>query len=199
MKSFYRAGLLAIALVALAVGARAATMQCPPQLVAQTRFPTATTYTAGLDGILTGVAANDVNEMVQAGCTPIGLSNGLLGRLLGANMNSTSDQQIPWFVAPGQYYRITKITAKNCSGSVTTAAGGIYPSASKGGTAIVASGQAYSGITGNTLALDLTIATTPGLTVYQTPSAGTGPYFSLTTPQGAAMTCDLFVEGQVGQ
>ena len=70
---------------------------------------------------------------------------------------------------------------------LTTAAGGVYSAASNGGDAIVAAGQVYTGLTGITLALDLTIAATPAKTVYNqttVPSA----FFALTTAQGAAAT-----------
>lgn len=173
--------------------AAAATMQCAPlqQIQAAT-----TSYTADAAGIVTGVTGNDIPGMHEAGCAIIGASgNTMIGRLLGVNMNVTTDQQIPLWVAANQFYRITKISFKNCSGSVTTAAGGVYTAASKGGTAVVAATQVYSGITGSTLALDLTIVAAPGLTEF----AGTSPLFeSLTTAQGAAMTCDEFVFGDIG-
>jgi hypothetical protein len=192
----YRAAMLA-AMLLCALGAHAATMQCPPlQQMTGAPYPSGGPYTADAAGIVTGVNGNDVPALAAAGCQLIGAADGMIGRLLGANMNVTTDQQIPLWVAPSQYYRVTKITFKNCSGSVTTAVGGVYTAASKGGTVVVASGQAYSGITGSTLALDLTIASTPGLTEF----IGTTPlYLSLSIAQGAAMTCDAFVFAQVGQ
>jgi hypothetical protein len=74
------------------------------------------------------------------------LSSGmLLGRIIGANMNVTTDQPfVMTNYAALNPFRITKITAKNASISLTTAAGGVYPAASKGGTAIVAAGQVYT-------------------------------------------------------
>lgn len=119
----------------------------------------------------------------------------LIGRLIGANMNSTADQAFAltnW--ASLNPVRFTKITAKNASVSLTTAAGGIYTAASKGGTAIVANTQAYSALTASSLALDLTIATTPAATVF---AKGTAPIFSLTTPQGAAASADLYLFGDL--
>jgi hypothetical protein len=117
----------------------------------------------------------------------------LVGRLLGANMNVTTDQA---FVMTGwstiNKFRVTKITAKNASISLTTAAGGIYTAISKGGTAYVAAGQVYTGLTGATLALDLTIVTTPGTTPL---AAASQLYLSLTSAQGAAATADFEVYG----
>ena len=115
----------------------------------------------------------------------------LIGRLIGANMNTTGDQAFvmtQW----GQLnpFRITKITAKNASTSLTTAVGGVYPAVSKGGTAVVANTQVYSALTAATLAVDLTLAV--GTTVY----AKTGSiWLSLTTAQGGAATADLYAYG----
>lgn len=122
------------------------------------------------------------------------VSSGILtGRLLGANMNVTTDQA---FTMTGwsalNKFRVTKITAKNASISLTTAAGGIYTAISKGGTAYVANTQVYTGLTGPTLAMDLTVVSTPGLTPL---AAASTLYFSLTTPQGAAATADLEIYG----
>jgi hypothetical protein len=117
----------------------------------------------------------------------------LLGRIIGANMNVTTDQPFVmtnW--AALNPFRITKITAKNASTSLTTAAGGVYPSATKGGTAIVAAGQAYTALTAATIALDLTLAV--GTTVY---AKGGSPILSLTTGQGGAATADFYLFGDV--
>lgn len=126
---------------------------------------------------------------------PLVSSGMLLGRLIGANMNVTTDQ--PFVMTNWSALnkcRITKVTCKNASVSLTTAAGGIYSAASKGGTALVASGQVYSSLTAATLALDLTIASTPGLTVQ---AAGYAPILSLTTGQGTAATADFYLFGDI--
>jgi len=114
----------------------------------------------------------------------------LLGELIGANMNSTGDQQIVIFSAPAKYI-IRRIVATNASISLTTAVGGIYTAVSKGGTAIVANSQAYSTLSASTKFLDLTLASN---TDYRT---ATSLYLSLTTPQGAAATADIFVYGDI--
>ncbi|HEX3747605.1 MAG TPA: hypothetical protein VHW09_26905 [Bryobacteraceae bacterium] len=117
----------------------------------------------------------------------------LVGRLIGANMNVTTDQAINmtgWTAL--NKFRLTKVTVKNASVSLTTAAGGIYTAVSKGGTAYVASGQAYSALTGATLALDLTIATTPGVTPL---AAASQLYLALSTAQGSAATADVYLFG----
>lgn len=115
-----------------------------------------------------------------------------IGRLIGANMNVTTDQAIPLFVPPTKRFRVVKITVENASLSLTTAVGGVYRAASKGGTAMVANSQAYSGLTAGTLALDLTLATATTVE-----AVATALYLSLTTAQGAAATADVFVYGDV--
>ena len=107
----------------------------------------------------------------------------LVGSLLGANMNITTDQVIT--VHSGNYL-ITGIVATNASTSLTLAAGGIYTATSKGGTAIVAAAQLYSALTANTIQLTLTPASTARRT--ETPL-----YLSLTVAQGGAATADIYV------
>lgn len=109
--------------------------------------------------------------------------------LRAANFNVTTDQEI--LVRPGvSKFRPTKIVVTNASISLTTAAGGIYTAASKGGSAIVAAAQAYSALTAAAKALALTLAITD--TVFTVDRL----YFSLTTAQGAAATGNIFVFGE---
>jgi hypothetical protein len=191
---------LAAALAAVLLsgaGAFAATMQCAPNQVITTNYPSGATYAADAAGIVTSVSGNDVQSMQAAGCTTVGVGSGtMIGRLLGVNMNVTTDQPIPLWVLPGQYYRLVKISFKNCSISMTTAAGGIYTAAAKGGTVVVLAATTYTGLTGPTLAADLSIVAAPGTTEY---AATQGLWFSLTTAQGAPGTCDAFVYGDLGQ
>lgn len=117
----------------------------------------------------------------------------LIGRLRGANFNITTDQQIPLFVPATAKFRVTKITVFNTSvAGMSTAAGGVYPAASKAGTAVVAAGQVYTGLTNAATALDLTLA---GANAIQ--AAAVKLYLSLTTGQGAAATADINVYGDV--
>jgi len=112
----------------------------------------------------------------------------MLGSLLGANLNSTADQAIP--IAAAKYV-IRRIVVTNASGTPTLAVGGIYTAASKGGSAVVAATQAFSGLTGGTVSLDLTIAAA-GIGVALTAAQ---LFLSLTTAQGSAMTADLYIFG----
>lgn len=115
-------------------------------------------------------------------------SQRVLGQLRGANFNSTADQAITINVAA---YAITSVIVTNCSASLTLVAGGIYPAASKAGTPIVAATQLYSALTAATILLNLTVAATPLVTRY----TANPLYLSLTTAQGGAATCDLYIVG----
>ena len=98
----------------------------------------------------------------------------LLGAIKSANFNDTSDQSIP---IPYGRYIIRQIVVDNASISLTTAAGGLYTAVSKGGTTVVAAGQAYSALTAATKFIDLTLAS--GVTTDVTTAATI--YLSLTT------------------
>jgi hypothetical protein len=130
------------------------------------------TLTARQDHVHTGVG----QEMV-------------LWTLTSANMNSTADQAFTKSFAFTNYM-LTHIRAVNASTSLTLAVGGIYNTASKGGTALVANSQVYSALTGATLGLDLTlVAFGIGL------QSGASLFLSLTTGQGGAATADLYAIG----
>jgi len=114
----------------------------------------------------------------------------LLGKLIGANMNVTTDQAIPITRIGTQKYLITKIFVTNASTSLTAADGGIYTATSKGGTAIVAAAQVYTALTAATVGLDLTLAVNNTYTLDNI-------YLSLTGAQGGAATADIYVFGIV--
>lgn len=150
------------------------------------------TYTSDNASIIKNIQSRaDQTDLVAAGCailTPP--PTDLLFSLKNADFNSTADQILtPTFNGK---FRIRRVTVQNASISLTTAAGGLYTAASKGGSAIVAAGQAYSSLTGALLALDCTIAL-PALVL----AAATPLYLSLTTAQGAAATADIDVYGDV--
>lgn len=110
----------------------------------------------------------------------------VLFRLIGANMNVTTDQALVKQFAFNNYV-IDRILVTNASTSLTTAAGGIYSAAAKGGTAIVAAGQAHSGANNAAAANALTLASTA--------RRNETPILSLTTGQGSAATADIYVIG----
>lgn len=110
----------------------------------------------------------------------------LLGKLITANLNTTADQAI---AIGAKKYIIDKIISTNASGTPTLAAGGFYSASSKGGTAIVGTGQVYTALSAASKFNVLTLAlTTDSLTASQI-------YFSLTTANGSGVTVDLYVYG----
>ncbi len=121
-----------------------------------------------------------VSETIQAY-----YNDQLLGKLLLADLNITSDQAI---TISGGNKLITKILVVNPSGGVNIAAGGIYTAVSKGGVQIVASTQVYATLGAN-LSLSLTLA--KDYTNLNT------LYLSLTTGQGGACTVDIYVYGKI--
>jgi hypothetical protein len=114
----------------------------------------------------------------------------LLGSFIGANMNTTGDQAI---AVPYARYVVRRIVVGNASISLTTAVGGLYTAASKGGTIIVAATQGYTFLTAASKFLDLTLAAILGTDVRTESTL----YFSLTTAQGAAATADICVYGDI--
>src|SRR5215469_16584496 len=87
---------------------------------------TNTRYLANAQGFIANVANNDVADMLESGCLPMTLGLGagaLIGKLIGANMNVTTDQLITMYLPSGALWRPTKISVTNASISLTTAAG----------------------------------------------------------------------------
>lgn len=117
----------------------------------------------------------------------------------GYSFNTTNDQPItlPQRISA---FQLTSILVTNASISLTTAQGGFYPRAAKAGTAIVAAGQAYSALTGNTVILNPTLAGSAGTTRFSSANLNSiagllAIWFSLTTAQGAAATADIYLVG----
>lgn len=117
-----------------------------------------------------------------------------LCKIASANFNSTTDQAcvIPATVTK---WTPTAIVVTNCSASMTLAAGGVYPTTAKGGTAVVAAAQVYSAATSSSISVNLAIAAGSLTTPYTVNTV----YLSLTTGQGSAATCDFFLFGNILQ
>lgn len=115
-----------------------------------------------------------------------GNADTLIGALLAANFNVTTDQSI---TLPTGLWRITRILVTNASLNMTTAVGGFYDAASKGGNAVVAATQVYSALTSATVTLSCTIAAPADWNV------STTLFFALTTAQGAAATAAIRIYG----
>jgi hypothetical protein len=114
-----------------------------------------------------------------------------LGVLKGANFNVDTDQAIP--IPTGGPFVIRQVIVTNASTNLTTAAGGFYTAASKGGVAFVANTQVFTACTAATKVQDCTLAAAGD---DDTSSAST-LYLSLTTPQGAAATADVYIFGDL--
>ncbi len=118
----------------------------------------------------------------------------MLGRIIGANMNSTADQAItglPSKWIPRRFF------AQNASADLSAATiplGGIYTAAGKGGTAIVAATQSYVALSTAAKWVDLTLAAAV-LTTTDVLTATT-VYFSLSTAHGSAATADVWLFGE---
>jgi len=114
----------------------------------------------------------------------------VLCSIRAANFNSTADQAC---AIPSSITAWTPLAIKvtNCSASLTLAVGGVYPAASKGGTALVAAAQVYTALSSATILLSLTLAANIATTRYTVNTV----YLSLTTGQGTAATCDFYLTG----
>jgi hypothetical protein len=133
--------------------------------------------------------SGDLNASCQVTNLHVGVDR-VMCSIRSANFNTTADQAC---ALPASVTAWTPIGIKvtNCSTSLTLAVGGIYPATSKGGTALVAATQIYSALTGATVVLNLTMAANIATTRYTVSTV----YLALTTAQGGAATCDLYVEG----
>jgi len=112
-----------------------------------------------------------------------------LYHLIGADMNATSDQP---FTKLHDYpaWCLLNYYVANPSISLTTAVGGLYTGAAKSGITLVAASQAWSALNATGAGLVLTAATPLGRG-----RITADPILSLTTPQGVAATCDIYVMG----
>lgn len=117
----------------------------------------------------------------------------MIAKLVGANMNVTTDQAMVMFGAVK--YIIRRIIATNASTNLSggAAAGGIYTEVSKTGINVVGSGQLYTGLTTSGKFIDLTLAA--GVTADV--SIATTLFFSLSVANGSAATADIYVFGEV--
>lgn len=139
---------------------------------------------AGVAQAQFGGGGNTTNNLTAANTTR------LLCSIRTANFNSTADQACT--IAVGvTAWAPTSIFVTNCSASLTLAVGGVYPTTSKGGTALVANTQIYTALTTSTIVFGLTLAANIATTRYTAATI----YLALTTGQGTASTCDFYVWG----
>lgn len=114
-----------------------------------------------------------------------------LFRLIGADMNSTTDQALVPAMNFSKYIPIL-VLATNASTAILLSTGGIYTGASKGGTAIVAAAQAWTGLTSTTKVIYPSVAVA-GQALFTG-----GLFLSLTAAMGAPGTADIYVMGIAG-
>lgn len=125
-----------------------------------------------------GVSANNGNPYT------------LLFILRNANMQLNTDQQFTKMFV-GTLWDPAYIVANRKTGAFSVAcAGGIFSAASKGGSAIVATNQSYSTLTGANTQTHPTIQA-------NNVTFSIVPYLSLTTGNSAALTADFFIYGAV--
>ena len=130
-----------------------------------------------------------VSESAHAQYAPTyGNQAQIIGVLKGANFNVTTDQAIKINYSQ---YKITDIFVTNCSTSLTTAAGGFYTVASKGGTIIGSTLTTFTGCTSATTQADNNALTNMNGSIF----TASNIYLSLTTAQGAAATGDVYIVG----
>lgn len=149
----------------------------------------------GFKGNNTGGASNPIDLTVNQANTLLGTGSVLGGVLKGANFNTTADQPIT-ITSPSTNWVVSFFYVVNPSTSLTTAAGGFYTAASKGGAQVLPSSTVYAALTSNSG------TNTSGSMGRFTPNTGSGNgvwetgstiYFSLTTAQGSAATADIYV------
>ena len=134
------------------------------------------------DGVIADAGANPYSQRV-------------LATLLNANFNDTGDQPI-LLPTTLQAFQLTGILVTNASLSLTTAAGGFYPAASKGGTPLVANTQVYSALTTSLLLMNPTLTSYAQTNRFsRTQLADWAIYFALTIAQGADCTADIYLLG----
>jgi hypothetical protein len=119
--------------------------------------------------------------------------NEFAGVANNVNFNAIADTQIP-IVSPTPNYRIAGFLIQNTgtTASLTVAQFGIFTAAAGGGTALVASGTAMSGMTSNAINTN-TNAVSFNSTQAATAVNYTSVFFRITTPQGAAASGNVYV------
>lgn len=154
-----------------------------------------------LDAVLQGIIASIPNTLdnSQGLIVPnwAGAPQGdtCLGKLTGANFNSTADQAIT-IICPTSKYQITAVIVANASGSLSGAAGGVYTMTGKTGAQVVPASQSYSSLSSASLN---TVGSALKLSTANSDNAAfnlTTLYLSLSSPVGSAATADVYVFGR---
>ena len=117
-----------------------------------------------------------------------------LGGLTGANFNSTADQAITLAGPPA--FVVADVIVTNASTSLTAVQGGFYSAVGKTGALFGTSGStSFSVLTSGSIAVQFGMGHAGANPSPAMQEAGT-IYLSLTDPQGAAATADIYVFGK---
>lgn len=143
-----------------------------------------------------GAVCNSAAGLISTSATtcPGAAPSFMLGGVLhSANFNSVADQAIT-ITSPTPNYRINSIFFTNASTSMTTAAGGMYTAAAKGGAVVIPATTVYTTLNGSAIN-SAGSAFGAGLNAANTNTAYNVStlFLSLTTAQGAAATADVYV------
>lgn len=138
-------------------------------------------------GVLTNNAPTTFRVISQQNNTDIGL---VTVARVSVDLNSTSDQAVTLTLPFGftRYRLFSAFVTNNSAANASSAVGGIYTSASKAGTEVVAAAQTYLLLTAQNTNQALTLSTA-GVQVMTDLSL----FFSLSTPAGVAATGELVI------
>lgn len=114
--------------------------------------------------------------------------SGVLGYSTGVNLNSVADTTIS---IKASKYIIRKITVTNCSTTPVLAQIAFYTAAAAGGTNFVAA-TVLTTLSATTTFIDLTI-----INVTTTALTASSLFARNTVVQGSALTCDVYIFGDV--
>lgn len=153
--------------------------------------------TSIVNGDLTGDCTTSVTLLTT--CSKQG-SLFRAGLLTSANMNVTTDQAITLTGPASGAWTVVRMMITNCSIASSTAAGALYGAVAKAGGVLVggasSGGPGVSGLAGARIyTQDVTVGASRYAPIYSTSSQTV--QYSLTTAQGVAATCDVYVYGEV--
>lgn len=152
-------------------------------------------FAVNIDNVLTGTGNGATNPTTCSIGQPC-----IIGILRSANLNATTDQSVTiapmtsanaGFLSTATKYIVTGMFVTNCSTAASTAAGGLYDAASKGGNPLVAAAQTYTSCASASTMQTATLAAIATTTVETTATL----FFSLTAGHGSAATGDVYVLG----
>lgn len=123
----------------------------------------------------------------------LGVRQGLLGVLVGADLNTAGDVLIQVMTgAANQRVRVRQVVLENASISLTTATAGLFSSA--GGIGTIAADQALATATGPNVFFDFAVTGASVLTATDF-GAGQGFFFRVGVVQGAPATANIWIFG----